>query len=131
MSIRRSIAIVLFPALAAVGATTLVAAPANATAHCNGYGFLCIFQFHGFTGKEYDTQQSEMNWDGGGAGAAANFMNDKMSSVANQTERTYGHVFQHDNYQGYDYCVRPNIEITNVNNDIEDKSSSHNFAAGC
>jgi hypothetical protein len=131
VKIRRTAVAIVVPAISIVGLNLVSAAPASATPHCNSYGFLCIFQFHDYTGGEYDTQQSEQNWDGGGAGAAASFMNDKMSSVANRTQQTYGHVFQHDNYEGFDYCVRPNREIPNVSNDIENKSSSHNFAAGC
>lgn len=115
-----------------VAAITLSPSAAQATTHCPSgeYGFACIFEDHGFGGKEIQTESSNDNWDYGLTGAF-NYMNDKMSSVADNTAHTYTYVHEDKNYKGYHYCVKPGTEISNVNNNIDDKSSSHNFKSSC
>lgn len=118
-------------ALAVAGAASLtVATPVGASAACNDY-FLCVFQYHDYDGGELFTSQSNSNWDYLGNPQAFRFMNDKMSSVKNMTSRTYAVVAQHDNLEGYNYCVTPGARRPNVSNYIENKSSSHQFFSEC
>lgn len=116
-------------AAAACASAVVVSAP-PASAACNDY-LLCVFQFHDYEGAELFTSQSNSNWDYLGNPYAFRYMNDKMSSAKNRTSRTYSHVYQHDSFNGYDYCIPPATNRSNVNNDIENKSSSHQYASAC
>lgn len=115
----------------AMGAAGLTFASASAaSAACDDY-FLCVYQYHDYEGGALFTSQSNSNWDYYGNPTAFKFMNDKMSSVKNRTSRTYAIVAEHDNLEGYQYCVTPGANRPNVNNEIENKSSSHQFFSAC
>jgi hypothetical protein len=115
---------------ATASATMLMVSAPPASAACNDY-LLCVFQYHDYDGGELFTSNTNTNWDYLGNPYAFRFMNDKMSSAKNRTSRTYSHVYQHDSFEGYDYCIPPATNRPNVNNDIENKSSSHTYASGC
>jgi len=124
----------LFVTALGLGSVMAVTPSSNAATTppgCDGSYFLCVYQLHDYEGDQLFTSQSNTNWDYLGNPAAFRNMNDKMSSVANTTSRTYAIVAQHDDLGGYQYCVTPGARRPNVNNDIENKSSSHKFVSSC
>jgi hypothetical protein len=117
--------------VALAAATVVAASPASAAPGCDGSYFLCVYQYQSYGGAQLFTSQSNNNWDWIGNPYAFRFMNDKMSSVVNTTGRTYAIVAQHDNLDGYQYCVPPGAYRPTVNSDIDNKSSSHQFVSSC
>lgn len=119
-------------ATAVLALTGLTVAPtAEATAHCSTSYFLCVFEHSNYGGAKLQTSQSNSNWDYLGNPYAFRYMNDKDSSAANSTSRTYARVYEHDTQSGGSYWVRPQQEISYVGDAYNDEGSSHKFYSAC